>query len=221
MRAGDADLERPLRIRDHRDGSDFGAGAGRGRYRDKGKDRARHLELAIVILELAAVADEQPGAFGHIEATAAADADHHIRPEPLRLRDTGAHAVARHVRQGAIIDERVDPGSLQPIEHLDELRRAGEPFVGAHECAPAISTGNGGQRMALTFAEENFARQARGCKKGHGLRSFERDCWKSVVFIGGAAVSSEACALSALVPTSLNAGDRVPSPSVHILYKIV
>ncbi|MBZ9762406.1 hypothetical protein LB553_16190 [Mesorhizobium sp. CA8] len=67
--------------------------------------------------------------------------------------------------------------------------------------------------MALTFAEENLAWQARGCKKGHRLRSFER-LLESVVFIG--AVFSSGTGF-----VGFRARVGLPSSSVHILYKIV
>ena len=49
------------------------------------------------------MAEQQGGAFGKIKATAAADADHHIGPELLRLLDADADRVARHIRKNAVV----------------------------------------------------------------------------------------------------------------------
>ncbi len=113
------------------------------------------------------MAEQKCCALGHVEATAAADSDHHVRLEILRFRNAGGDAVAGHIRQRSVVDQRVYRRVVQASKNFGELRCRRETLVGTDERAPPISGGNDRQHMALAFAEQNLARQARRCKQGH------------------------------------------------------
>ena len=179
MRAGDANLERPVGIGNDGDRSGLRSRSGGGGYGDQRNGRARYLELAVIVGERAAMGHQEGSAFGEVEAAAAADSDDHVGP----VVSHGVHAIGngipRHILLDAVVDAQFDAGSFQPRFHLRKYVGARKALVGADQRCPAELARDGRQGMALAFAEENFTGKAQGGKQGHWICPMKRGDWCS------------------------------------------
>jgi hypothetical protein len=149
----------PVRICDDSNRRDFGSRAGRGRHREDGEDPRGGIELAVIVLEPPAMSEDERGAFRHVEAAAAADADDQVRGEGTHGLGAAIDILAEKVGFRGVEHLTSQPGALKAPLQFGKGVAARKACIDADECLQSKPRRNASDRSQLAVAEQDLTRQ--------------------------------------------------------------